>query len=107
MTEDSLKEIRQQKKESLQEDTEEAPDREDQLESIRQKAYQHMTQDAISRLGRIRTAKPSLAESVASQIARLGQTNQINNVDDETLKTILKQLQDEKQEDTGNISFRR
>ena len=103
MDEDELEELRQQKAEQLQE---EGDREEERLESLKQKAYQYMTQDAISRLGNIRAAQPQLADKVTSQIARLGELGQLKQVDDDTLKQILKELQDEKQ-DTGNISFRR
>ncbi|NMI89137.1 hypothetical protein GLU26_01370 [Nanohaloarchaea archaeon] len=107
MDEDELEELRQRKAEQLQEEGDESGDREEERrESLKQKAYQYMTQDAISRLGNIRAAQPQLADKVTSQIARLGELGQLKQVDDNTLKQILKELQDEKQ-DTGNISFRR
>ena len=80
---------------------------EEQRESVKQRAYQYMTQDAISRLGNVRAAKPELAHGVTAQIARLGEMNRIGEVDEESLKEILRELQKEKQDNSGNISFRR
>jgi len=110
MDEEELERLREQKRQELEEqqgdiDQEEAL--EEQKESIKQEAYQHMTKDAISRLGNVRAANPELAHAVSVQIARLGKMGQIKQVDDESLKDILKELQKDKEENKGNISFRR
>lgn len=78
-----------------------------QRESIKQEAYQHMTSEAISRLGNLRAAKPELAHAVSAQIARLGKSGRINKVDNDSLKDILRELQNDKEKNEGNISFRR
>ena len=109
MDEDKLEKLREKKKEELQQgsDQDHEEQLEEQRESIKQEAYQYMTQEAISRLGNVRAAKPELAHAVSAQIARLGKMGQIGEVDDGSLKDILRELQDEKQDNSGNISFRR
>ncbi len=100
--EDELEELRQEKASEI-EQNEEA--REKQREQVKQKAAQHLTGEARSRLGNIRAAKPELASAIETQVARLGEMGQVDKVDDEQLKKILKELQGST-EDT-NIRFRR
>jgi programmed cell death protein 5 len=109
MDDEELEKLREEKLEEMQgqsdEEREEA--REQQKESLKQEAYQHMTQEAISRLGNVRAARPELAHAVTAQIARLGKSGRIDKVDDGSLKDILRELQKDKEENQGNISFRR
>ena len=110
MADEELEKLREQKAENLkeQQDTEAQEEAaQQQRESIKQEAYQHMTSEAISRLGNIRAAKPELAHAVSAQIARLGKSGRINKVDDDSLKDILRELQNDKEKNEGNISFRR
>lgn len=109
MDDEELEKLREEKLEEMQEQSDEDHEeaREQKKESIKQEAYQHMTQDAISRLGNVRAAKPELAHAVAAQIARLGKSGRINRVDDDSLKDILRELQKDKDQNQGNISFRR
>jgi programmed cell death protein 5 len=109
MDEDELEKLREEKLDEMQEQSDEEKEeaREKQKESIKQEAYQHMTKDAISRLGNVRTARPELAHAVSAQIARLGKSGRIDKVDDESLKDILRELQKDKEKNQGNISFRR
>jgi len=106
---DELEKLREEKRKELQEGDSQSDEEalEEQRESVKQEAYQYMTKDSISRIGNVRAAKPELAHGVLAQIARLGEMGRIGTVDEESLKEILRELQDEKQEDKGNISFRR
>ncbi|MFB6241461.1 MAG: DNA-binding protein [Candidatus Nanosalina sp.] len=109
MDEDELEKLREEKLDEMQEQSDEEREeaREQQKESIKQEAYQHMTQEAISRLGNVRAARPELAHAVSAQIARLGKSGRIDKVDDDSLKDILRELQKDKDQNQGNISFRR
>lgn len=109
MDDEELEKLREEKLDEMQEQSDEEREeaREQQKESIKQEAYQHMTQEAISRLGNVRAARPELAHAVTAQIARLGKTGRIDKVDDDSLKDILRELQKDKEENQGNISFRR
>lgn len=80
---------------------------EQRRQQIKQKAAQYLTKEARSRLGNVRTANAELASAVEMQIARMGEMGQIQKLDDDRLKKILKQLQQEKQEDDSDIKFRR
>ncbi len=110
MDDEELEKLREKKRRQLH-DQRDSQDQEkaleEQKESIKQEAYQHMTKDAISRLGNVRAANPELAHAVSAQIARLGEMGRIDTVDDDSLKDILRELQKDKDENTGNISFRR
>lgn len=54
-----------------------------------------MTSDARERLGRVKVARPQVAEKVESQIIMLAQRGQVQGkIDDETLKKLLKKLTD-------------
>ncbi len=100
--EDELEELRQERASELEESEDAA---QEQREQLKQKAAQYLTGEARSRLGNIRAAKPELASAIETQVARLGDMGQVEKVDDDQLKKILKELQGST-EDT-NIRFRR
>ncbi len=106
MDDDELEELREQKRKELEnqgETREEAA--EQQKQQIWSKARSYMTSDAKDRLSNIKAVKEDLALSVAQQIAMLGERGQINKVNDERMKQILKQIQNDK--DESDIKFRR
>ncbi|MFP3872150.1 MAG: DNA-binding protein [Candidatus Natronoplasma sp.] len=60
---------------------------------------QVMTSDARERLGRVRVARPQLAEKIESQIIALAQRGATKGkIDDKTLKELLKKISGEKKE---------
>lgn len=79
---------------------------EDRREQVKKLASKHLTKEARSRLGNIRAAKPDLASSVEMQIARLGKMGQVDQITDEQLKDILREVQESSDKDT-DIKFRR
>ncbi|MFB6292201.1 MAG: DNA-binding protein [Candidatus Nanohaloarchaea archaeon] len=93
---EKLREERMQDLESGEDSREE--DAERQRDQIRQKAAKYLTSEAKSRLGNIRAAKPDLASSIEMQIARLGDSGQIEKVGDDQLKDILRKLQNSRDE---------
>ena len=108
MSDDELERLREEKRKELQEQQQSQEDQvEQQRQAIKQKASQYLTDEARSRLGNVRAARPELAQSVEAQIARLGETGHIQKVDDDSLKEILRDLQKDKEDSKGNISFRR
>lgn len=105
---EDIEDLREQKKKELeqqQESKEEAA--EQQRKQIRQQAAQYLTKEAKSRLGNIRAANPEKASSVEMQIARLGKTGQIQNINDDQLKDILKSISEEESSNDSDIKFRR
>ncbi|MBS3817610.1 MAG: DNA-binding protein [Candidatus Thermoplasmatota archaeon] len=58
-----------------------------------------MTTDARERLGRVRMARPQLAEKIESQIISLAQRGATKGkIDDETLKELLKKVSGQKKD---------
>ncbi len=99
---EELEELREKRQEELEQQEDAV---EEQRKQIKQKASKYLTKDARSRLGNIRAAKPDLAASIEAQVARLGEAKQVDKVDDEQLKRILKELQNSKND--SEIKFRR
>jgi programmed cell death protein 5 len=105
---EDIEDLREQKKKELeqqQETQEEAA--EEQRKQIRQQAAQYLTKEAKSRLGNIRAANPEKASSVEMQIARLGERGQIQKINDDQLKDILKSISEEEGSNDSDIKFRR
>lgn len=105
---EDIEDLREKKRKELQEqqqDQEEAL--EEQRKQVRQQAAQYLTKDAKSRLGNIRAADPDKAASVEMQIARLGRTGQIKEINDDQLKDILKSISEEEKKNESDIKFRR
>lgn len=70
-----------------------------QIESIKALARQHMTREAISRLGNVEAAHPELALRASMFVAKAVQMGSIKEkITDEQLKQILKQIQDTKRD---------
>lgn len=105
MDEDELDKLKEERLSQLEESKGEEEQVEDQRQQIKQRASQHLTKEARSRLGNIRTAKPELASQIEAQVATLGETGRIDKIDDEQLKNILKEIQGE--DDETDIKFRR
>jgi programmed cell death protein 5 len=105
---EDIEDIREKKKEELkeqQESQEEAA--EERKKQIKQQAAQYLTKDARSRLGNIRAADPDKAASVEMQIVRLGKAGQIDKINDDQLKDILRSIGEEESKSESDISFRR
>jgi programmed cell death protein 5 len=110
MSEDDLDKLREERRKQLQDgenqvDPEEQ--QEQQRESIKKMAAQYLTKEARSRLGNIRVAQPDLASSIEMQVYRMGQSGQVDKIDDDQLKRILRQIQDDKDQNQTDIKFRR
>lgn len=97
MDEEELEKLKKQKMQGMEGEEGEAV--EDQQEKIRQQlkqvASQILTEEARSRLGNVRTAKPDLASAVEYQLVQLHKAGRINGkIDDRQLKELLKQIRD-------------
>lgn len=108
MPDDDLEKLREQKRKELQQQQDDQEQQiEEQRKAIKQKASEYLTDEARSRLGNVRVAKPELAQSVEMQIAQLGERGAFQKVTDSDLKEILQDIQNDKNNNEGNISFRR
>lgn len=101
--EEELEKIKEKKMQDIKESkqSEEAvKEREEQIEAQKKAMLrQVMTPDARERLGRVRVARPQLAEKIESQIIALAQRGATQKkIDDKTLKELLKKLSGEKKE---------
>ncbi len=101
--EDELEELKKKKIQELKEKqgSEEAQEEAKQQMEAQKKAMLRkvMTPDARERLGRVRMARPQLAEQIESQIIALAQRGGTEGkIDDETLKKLLKKLSGQKKE---------
>jgi len=71
---------------------------------LKQIASQILTDEARSRLGNIRVAKPDLASAIEYQLVQLHRAGQIQGrIDDDQLKRLLKRIQE--QEDEQEIKY--
>lgn len=103
---DELEELRKQRQEELEEQAERQEDQvEQQRQQFKELAKEYLTDDARDRLNNLRVAKPELASTVEMQIVQLGRAGRINEMRDDELKNILKDIQNSG-EDT-DIKFRR
>ena len=107
--EDELEKLREQKKqERMQEQQEAREEQKEQVENqIWTQAKQYMTEDARNRLSNIKLADKEKAIAVAQQITRLGKSGRVRNVDDNRMKEILKNLNEEEKGKESDIKFRR
>ncbi len=101
--EEELEKIKEKKMQEIKESkqSEEAmKEREEQMEAQKKALLrQIMTPDARERLGRVRVARPQLAEKIESQIIALAQRGATQEkIDDKTLKELLKKISGEKKE---------
>jgi len=109
MDEDELEKIREKKLKEMQEQEEDAEtDAENQRQQIKSMAAPYLTKEAKSRLGNIRAAKPEMTSQIETQIARLGQMGQISKgeITDSKLKQMLKELQNDKEQNSSDIKHR-
>ena len=101
--EDDLEKIKKKKMEELKssQQSQEAQEEAKERMEAQKKALlrQVMTSDARERLGRVRMARPQLAEQIESQIIALAQRGGTKGkIDDPTLKELLKKLSGEKKD---------
>jgi len=103
MDEDELERIKKEKLQQLKEQKEasEEQERSEEQFEARKKAIlrQLMTPEARERLGRVRVARPEIAENIESQIIMLAQRGAIQGkITDKTLKDLLKKITGKKKD---------
>jgi len=107
MQDDELEDIRRRRMAQLQQSQDSQlqqqaimQERAKQAEAERQAIMrQILTPDARERLGRVRMANPDVAMAVEDQLIRLLQMGRVNSqIDDETLKAILRKVAPQKRD---------
>ena len=93
-----LQELQQQA--ALQESMEEQEDQQKQLEEQKKAILRKiLTTEARERLGRIKVARPQIAESIENQLIMLAQSGQLKNkINDEQLRMLLSKIVPKKRE---------
>lgn len=108
MDEDELEKLREERMQEIENDGSSVEEQKDQQrKQIKQQAAKYLTKEARSRLGNLRAAKPDLASTIEMQVARMGRMGQIEKMDDQDLKRILKEIQKDENDKSGDIKFRR
>jgi programmed cell death protein 5 len=93
-----LQELQQQAalKESMEEQEEQQKQLEEQKKGILRKI---LTTEARERLGRIKVARPQVAETIENQLIMLAQSGQLKNkINDEQLRMLLSKIVPKKRE---------
>jgi programmed cell death protein 5 len=93
-----LQELQQQA--ALQENLEEEEQRQKQFEEQKKTILRSiMTNDARQRLGRIKIARPEIAESIENQLIMIAQSGQLKEkIDDEQLQLLLRKIMPKKRD---------
>ena len=104
LREERMNEIQNGETSSIEDQQEEA---EKQKQQLWEQAKQYMTSSARERLTNMKVANEQLAMSVAQQITMLGESGRVSKVDDDQMKSILKEIQKDKKENQSDIKFRK
>ncbi|MBW2995207.1 DNA-binding protein [Candidatus Woesearchaeota archaeon] len=94
---DELEEIRQRKLEQLQREQQEQAQIQQQILALENFVKQKFTKDALARFGNLKTGHPELAIQILVVLSEAIKAGKVNVVDDELLKSILKEMQSKKQ----------
>lgn len=105
---EELQKLREEKMKEMQEGSERQEEAvEKRKEQLWTQAKEYLKEGAFDRLSNIRTVDESKAYSVAQQIVALGKRGQIKEVDEAQMKDILREIQKDREENQGNIKFRK
>ncbi|MDY6766152.1 MAG: DNA-binding protein [Candidatus Nanohaloarchaea archaeon] len=105
MDEDDLERLKEEKLDELEGEEVDAEQQQEKIrQQLRQVASQILTDEARSRLGNVRAAKPDLASAIEYQLVQLHKAGQIQSkIDDDQLKRLLKRVQQE--QDDQDIKY--
>jgi programmed cell death protein 5 len=94
---DELEELKRKRLEELQKQQEDQSQFQQQVEQLETLVKQRMTKEALQRFGNIKTVHPEKAMQLLVLFWQLIQANQIEKIDDETLKKVLIQINPKKE----------
>jgi len=93
----NLDELKRKKLEELQAQNNEQEELQNQITHIESLAKQHLTKEALTRLGNLKIAHPEKAVQISSLITQLATANQIKEkINDSQLKYLLNSLQEKR-----------
>lgn len=104
LREERMNEIQNGENSSVEDQQEQV---EQQKKQLWEKAKQYMTKSARERLTNMKVANEQLAMSVAKQITMLGDSGRVSKVNDDQMKSILKEIQKDKEQNQSDIKFRK
>ena len=93
-----LEELKKSQLEQLQQQTNEEEQLKQQIQQLEMIVKQALTKDALERYGNLKAAFPERAVQVLVILTQALQSGQITQVDDDTLKEILKKISPEKKD---------
>jgi len=93
-----LEELKKTQLEQMQQQTQEEEQMKQQIEQLEIVVKQALTKEALERYGNLKTAFPDRAVQLLVVLAQAIQSGQIKNIDDDTLKEILKKISPEKKD---------
>ena len=93
-----LHELRRTQLEKIQQQAQEEEQLKQQIEQLEMMVKQVLTKEALQRYGNLKAAFPDRAVQLLVILAQAIQSGQINKIDDDTLKEILKKLSPEKRD---------
>ena len=93
-----LSELRAAQLEKIQQQAKEEEQLKQQIEQLETIVKQALTKEALQRYGNLKAAFPDRAIQLLVMLAQAIQSGQINKIDDDTLKEILKKISPEKKD---------
>lgn len=93
-----LDELRKNRLEKLQQQQKQIEEFNQQVETLEMFVKQHLTKEALSRYGNLKSAHPETAVQVLALLAQFIQAGKVSMIDDEQLKDILQRMQPQKKE---------
>ena len=93
-----LEELKKAQLQKLQQQAQEQEQLQQQIQQLEIIVKQALTKDALQRYGNLKTAFPDRAVQLLVILAQAIQSGQINKIDDNTLREILKKISPEKKD---------
>lgn len=93
-----LEELRKKRLEQLKNQQKEVEEFQQQVTALESFVKQHLTKEALSRYGNLKSAHPEKSVQLLSVVAQLLQSGQLKTITDEQLKDILLRMQPPKKE---------
>jgi DNA-binding TFAR19-related protein (PDSD5 family) len=96
MEDAELEKIRQKKLDELQEQKQEQLEVQKQISQLEHVVKQRLTKEALVRFGNLKAGQPQLAVQVLIVLNQLIKSGRIDQVDDDTLRSVLQEMRSEK-----------
>ncbi|MBW3003537.1 hypothetical protein KY328_03170 [Candidatus Woesearchaeota archaeon] len=93
-----LEELRQRRLQELQKQQQDIEEFNQQVNTLETAVKQHLTKEALSRYGNLKSAHPEKAVQLLTILAQIIQTGKLQVIGDEQLKDILQRMEPPKKE---------